>query len=182
MSYSFSASASVVSNAAAQAQAASAASVDYANYRLEHIDEEATFYRKFFIGTDHRNYVGFDERGTPVCVSIKRESVAARDGAAEDEQVQYRAIFRTHEGDMRAVIPAESIATAKRIGKMSWKDIVRACSPSLKAGKLSNIEDGKIHDELLRLDEQRTIKAYKFGVLYCRGGQQTEEDMFGNGA
>ena len=32
----------------------------------------------------------------------------------------------------------------------------------------------------MRLDEQCNEKTYKVGVMYCRAGQQTEEEMYNN--
>jgi len=46
--------------------------------------------------------------------------------------------------------------------------------------KLRKIEDPKIQDELLKFDEHQWVKKFKFGVLYCKGHQKKEEEMFGN--
>ena len=35
--------------------------------------------------------------------------------------------------------------------------------------------------ELLKIEHELTTKDFKFGVLYCKKGQKTEAEMFGNG-
>ena len=42
------------------------------------------------------------------------------------------------------------------------------------------IQSGPCEEQLVRLDEQCNEKTYKVGVMYCRAGQQTEEDMYNN--
>lgn len=37
-----------------------------------------------------------------------------------------------------------------------------------------------VEDQLLKLDEQALTSHYKVGVMYCRAGQSTEEDMYNN--
>lgn len=39
----------------------------------------------------------------------------------------------------------------------------------------------QIHKELVRLDEQELNNKYKIGVLYCKRGQTTEEEIYNNG-
>ncbi len=34
---------------------------------------------------------------------------------------------------------------------------------------------------LLEMENKLLVKGYKFGILYCRGGQKNEDEMFGNG-
>ncbi len=36
-------------------------------------------------------------------------------------------------------------------------------------------------NELVRLDEQELNNKYKIGVMYCKPGQTTEEEMYNNG-
>ena len=38
-----------------------------------------------------------------------------------------------------------------------------------------------MYQELVRLDEQELNNKYKIGVLYCKKGQTTEEEMYNNG-
>ncbi|KTF82310.1 hypothetical protein cypCar_00030928, partial [Cyprinus carpio] len=38
----------------------------------------------------------------------------------------------------------------------------------------------KVRDTLLKLDEQGLNFQHKVGIMYCRAGQSTEEDMYNN--
>jgi hypothetical protein len=42
------------------------------------------------------------------------------------------------------------------------------------------LADTKICDKLVELDEQYLIKNHKIGVLLCKAGQSTEEEMYNN--
>ena len=37
-----------------------------------------------------------------------------------------------------------------------------------------------MYQELVRLDEQELSNKYKIGVIYCKKGQTTEEEMYNN--
>ena len=39
----------------------------------------------------------------------------------------------------------------------------------------------QVLQELVRLDEQELSNKYKVGVIYCKSGQETEEEMYNNG-
>ncbi len=39
----------------------------------------------------------------------------------------------------------------------------------------------QVFNELVRLDEQELNNKYKIGVMYCKPGQTTEEEMYNNG-
>lgn len=39
----------------------------------------------------------------------------------------------------------------------------------------------RVARELLGIEDKQQIKGYKFGVLYCKAGQEKEDEMFGNG-
>ena len=38
----------------------------------------------------------------------------------------------------------------------------------------------QVEEQLMKLDEQGISRHYKIGVLYCRSGQATEEEMYNN--
>ena len=42
------------------------------------------------------------------------------------------------------------------------------------------IQSGPCEEELIRLDEAYVQDKYKVGLLYCREGQQSEEEMYNN--
>ncbi|XP_023598073.1 signal-induced proliferation-associated 1-like protein 3 [Trichechus manatus latirostris] len=72
-------------------------------YSIEHVDLGARYYQDHFVGKEHANYFGVDEKLGPVAVSIKREKL--EDHKDHGPQYQYRIIFRTREvGPITVVI------------------------------------------------------------------------------
>ena len=65
---------------------------------------------------------------------------------------------------------------------------VCGCTRRFKPTKLLHVhvhvhlcEYYQVHHELVRLDEQELNNRYKIGVIYCKRGQSTEEEMYNNG-
>ena len=59
------------------------------------------------------------------------------------------------------------------------KEILNFLMPALDVGCL-HLADGKCAEALVDLDETYLIKDVKVGVLLCRAGQATEEEMYNN--
>eukprot|EP01137_Pigoraptor_chileana_P005759 Opistho-2@49254 len=147
---------------------------------FEHYDHHANYYRRHFYAREHQNFLGFDHTGHPVAVSLKRESDPR---AADDEDKgRYRGIIRTLEGgDIRMTLPESSVHIRSKLRlKATAKDIIVSMAPSVHISKLQLVTDPKIHEMLMKLDEQLLVRQYKFGVMYCAAGQSSEEDMYNN--
>jgi hypothetical protein len=59
---------------------------------FEFVDYGALYYRKYFFGHDHQNYLGLDENHGPVAISLRRETMECHSGK---DRYQYRIIVRT---------------------------------------------------------------------------------------
>lgn len=44
-----------------------------------------------------------------------------------------------------------------------------------------HVKNPEMSQELLKWEQRSVFKSYKFGILYCKEGQSTEEEIFGNG-
>jgi hypothetical protein len=113
---------------------------------------------------EHQNYLGIDEQVGPYALSILRE----------DNQI--RAILWRGEG------PAPICFKVKPKETISASDVLRMIDPDISKKKLREVKSMSIQDELFKLEEKTAIRTrfYKFGVIYSRAGQKTEEEMFGN--
>ncbi|KAJ7381559.1 Signal-induced proliferation-associated 1-like protein 2, partial [Desmophyllum pertusum] len=61
------------------------------------------------------------------------------------------------------------------------KDILEHVAPELQLTALRMAQPGiKVPEQLMKLDEQGMTNQYKVGVLYCKDGQSTEEEMYNN--
>ncbi|XP_043918205.1 signal-induced proliferation-associated 1-like protein 3 [Protopterus annectens] len=150
---------------------------------IEHVDLGARFYQEYFYGKEHSSYFGIDEKLGPVAVSIRREKLD--DHKDYGPQYQYRIIFRTSElRTLRGSILEDAIPSTAKHGTVRGlpvKEILEYIIPELNSSCLRlSVSTSKVADQLLKLDEQGLSKKHKVGVLYCKAGQSTEEEMYNN--
>uniref|UniRef100_A0A3B3VM96 Signal-induced proliferation-associated 1 n=1 Tax=Poecilia latipinna TaxID=48699 RepID=A0A3B3VM96_9TELE len=150
------------------------------NYFIEHADLGAHYYRKYFY-LKHQNFFGIDDRLGPVAISFRRDEKEGSSGA----QYNYRIIFRTTEmKTLRGSILEESVPSAARHTTprgLSPKRLLEFIMPELNLHCLRLASNSpKVRDTLLKLDEQGLNFQRKVGVMYCRAGQSSEEDMYNN--
>ncbi|XP_041505844.1 signal-induced proliferation-associated 1-like protein 2 isoform X2 [Microtus oregoni] len=153
-------------------------------YIIEHVDLGAYYYRKFFYGKEHQNYFGIDENLGPVAVSIRREKVEDPK-EKEGSQFNYRVAFRTSElTTLRGAILEDAVPSTARHGTargLPLKEVLEYVIPELSIQCLRQAASSpKVPEQLLKLDEQGLSFQHKIGILYCRAGQSTEEEMYNN--
>lgn len=156
---------------------------------IESVDVGARYYRKYFFGQEHQNWFGMDENLGPVAISIKREKLCeALHDENQAKQIDsihlLRMIIRTSELlTLRGSIIEDSIPNARGTGKQATtKDILDYVAPDIQMSSLRlGVNTPQCEQQLLKLDEQGLTNKYKVGILYCRAGQNTEEDMYNNG-
>ncbi|KAI1896955.1 hypothetical protein AGOR_G00100210 [Albula goreensis] len=153
-------------------------------YIIEHIDLGAYYYHKYFYNKEHQNYFGVDENLGPVAVSIRREKL---DDGKEKEGVQYnyRVTFRTSElTTLRGAILEDAVPSTAKHGTargLPLKEVLEYVVPELNIQCLRlAISSPKVPEQLLKLDEQGLSFQHKVGILYCKAGQSTEEEMYNN--
>jgi len=166
------------------------------HFPLEFVDYGATYYRNYFLGQEHQNFFGIDEGLGPVAISLKREKVSdglpefygtpATVGPTGMPKNQYRIILRTSKlVTLRGIVLEDAIPSGTKAGTVRGlppRDVIEYVGQGelqlscLKLGK----QEKKVYQELVRLDEQELNNKYKIGVLYCKKGQTTEEEMYNN--
>ncbi|KAM4607113.1 signal-induced proliferation-associated 1-like protein 2 [Polymixia lowei] len=153
-------------------------------YIIEHIDLGAYYYHKYFYGREHQNYFGVDDNLGPVAVSIRREKL---DEGKEKEGMQYnyRVTFRTSQlTTLRGAILEDAVPSTARHGTargLPLKEVLEYVMPELNIQCLRlALNSPKVSEQLLKLDEQGLSFQHKVGVLYCKAGQSTEEEMYNN--
>ncbi|XP_018416938.1 PREDICTED: signal-induced proliferation-associated 1-like protein 2 [Nanorana parkeri] len=153
-------------------------------YIIEYIDLGAYYYRRFFYGKEHHNYFGIDDHLGPVAVSIRREKV---EGIKEKEVSPfcYRIAFRTSElTTLRGTVLEDSVPSTARHGLargLPHKEVLEYVIPELNVQCLRQaLNSPKVPEQLLKLDEQGLSFQHKVGILYCKAGQNTEEEMYNN--
>ncbi|XP_063534107.1 signal-induced proliferation-associated 1-like protein 1 [Cydia strobilella] len=157
---------------------------------VESQDLGALYYRNYFYGQSHQNWFGMDETVGPVAISIKKERVELRRGGSDASTPasqlawQYRLVVRTSElltlrgsvlEDALPIKPSNNTAT------YNTKEVLEYVAPELQLSCLRLGTNGSgAEEQLLRLDEQCVTRYYKVGVMYCKSGQSTEEEMYNN--
>uniref|UniRef100_A0A8D0FZM8 Signal induced proliferation associated 1 like 1 n=1 Tax=Sphenodon punctatus TaxID=8508 RepID=A0A8D0FZM8_SPHPU len=155
-------------------------------YIVEHVDLGSYYYRKFFYQKEHWNYFGADENLGPVAVSIRREKPEKPEEIKENgPQYNYRVIFRTSElTTLRGSVLEDSVpSTAKHCTArgLPLKEVLEHVVPELNIQCLRlAFNTPKVTEQLMKLDEQGLSYQLKVGIMYCKGGQSTEEEMYNN--
>ncbi|XP_067831706.1 signal-induced proliferation-associated 1-like protein 2 isoform X2 [Heptranchias perlo] len=154
-----------------------------ASYFVEHADLGANYYRKYFSGKEHQNFFGSDESLGPVAVSLRREDKDKDAGSSS--QYNYRIIVRTTElRTLRASILEEAFPSSVRHGTQRGippKKLLEYVVPGLNIHCLRLASNSpKVPEMLLKLDEQGLTFQRKVGVMYCKAGQSSEEEMYNN--
>lgn len=147
-------------------------------YSLEHADLGAGYYRKYFYGKEHQNFFGLDEALGPVAVSLRREE---KEGSGGGTLYSYRVIVRTTQlRTLRGTISEDALPPGPPRG-LSPKKLLEHVAPRLSPTclRLSSASP-KVPRTLLTLDEQVLSFQRKVGILYCRAGQGSEEEMYNN--
>uniref|UniRef100_A0A4W6DKG5 Signal-induced proliferation-associated 1 like 2 n=1 Tax=Lates calcarifer TaxID=8187 RepID=A0A4W6DKG5_LATCA len=152
------------------------------NYDIEHIDLGAKYYLKYFYNRDHQNYFGADEKFGAVSLSIRREKLEDR---KDSTQYNYRIILRTSQlSTLRGSILEDSIPSSSKHGTargLPLKDVLEFVVPDLNIQSLRLATSSpRVPELLLQLDQQELNFQHKVGVLFCRAGQTTEEQMYNN--
>ncbi|XP_075956549.1 signal-induced proliferation-associated 1-like protein 3 isoform X2 [Anarhichas minor] len=152
-------------------------------YGIEHVDLGARYYRDYFHGKEHSNYFGTDDKMGAVALSIRREKL--EDTKDLKDQYQYRLIVRTSElVTLRGSILEDAVASTGRHGTvrgLPLKEVLEQVVPELSVSCLRlALSTPKVTEQLLKLDEQGLSEKHKVGVLLCRAGQSTEEEMYNN--
>ncbi|CAG5085095.1 Oidioi.mRNA.OKI2018_I69.PAR.g10808.t1.cds [Oikopleura dioica] len=148
-------------------------------FLLEGQDHGQKYYSKYFLEKPHSNYIGEDERYGPVSISIRREK--REEIARKEKSINlYRIIIRTASlYVLRGSILEELIPLGRNSSQVSQRDCLMHILPELDISVLRRCsEDAK--DLLQKLDEKAEQEHIKVGVLLCKRGQSSEEEMYNN--
>ncbi|XP_065482893.1 rap1 GTPase-activating protein 1-like isoform X1 [Caloenas nicobarica] len=130
-------------------------------------DPTAKLYRKHFLGKEHQNFYSSDLSLGYLVLSVKYEQV--------DKQENLRLLLRTRTGTKHDLIPISCLnefPSAVQMAKLLCGEVnVERFFPVLypKASQL-----------IVAFDEHVISNNFKFGVIYQKSGQTTEEEVFSN--
>lgn len=130
-------------------------------------DDTAKCYRRFFCGREHSNLIAYDERLGPLLMSIKTENVA--------NQEHLRILLRLRTGTIHELVPTACLGS-----HINPLKIVRLLNNQINADNFMPVLCPKSSQLIGTYDEHMVVTNFKFGILYQRFGQTTEEELFGN--
>ncbi|XP_075041790.1 GTPase-activating Rap/Ran-GAP domain-like protein 3 isoform X2 [Mixophyes fleayi] len=137
---------------------------------LENPEYHTRWYFKYFLGKVHQNYVGTDAERNPFFLSVVLSD-------QNNQRVpQYRAILWKKTGTQKICL---SYCPTKTL---SVKSILSAMNLDRFEKSPREILNPEIQKDLLVLEEQEGSVNFKFGVLYAKDGQLTDDEMFSNEA
>nr|XP_023993188.1 GTPase-activating Rap/Ran-GAP domain-like protein 3 [Salvelinus alpinus] len=116
----------------------------------------------------HQNYIGTDAEKNPFYLSVVLSD-------QNNQRVpQYRAILWRKTGTLKISLPYSPTKT------LSVKSILSAMNLDRFEKGPREILNPEIQKDLLVLEEQEGSVNFKFGVLYAKDGQLTDDEMFSN--
>ncbi|KNE56268.1 hypothetical protein AMAG_02097 [Allomyces macrogynus ATCC 38327] len=197
----------LVSDARLNAMLVDYAHVEYSPYPgapptlLDQVDVTAMYYRQYFAGHDHNNYVmvldGAQGGSSGVAGAISAAmsmgggSGSGNAASALDDGLTgplvisvrhdvaagvFRMLVRSEDRDVRIEVPVSEVkARVKR-----HKDVIKYVYQRFPVHKLVKVRAKSLEADLVKLDQMRLAFGVKVGVLYMRRGQTDENDVFGN--
>ncbi|KAM8933577.1 GTPase-activating Rap/Ran-GAP domain-like protein 3 isoform 2-T2 [Pelodytes ibericus] len=137
---------------------------------LENPEYHTRWFFKYFLGKVHQNYIGTDAEKNPFFLSVVLSD-------QNNQRVpQYRAILWRKTGTQKICL---SYCPTKTL---SVKSILSAMNLDRFEKSPREILNPEIQKDLLVLEEQEGSVNFKFGVLYAKDGQLTDDEMFSNEA
>ncbi|XP_069465601.1 GTPase-activating Rap/Ran-GAP domain-like protein 3 isoform X2 [Ambystoma mexicanum] len=135
---------------------------------LENPEYHTRWYFKYFLGKVHQNYIGTDIEKNPFFLSVVLSD-------QNNQRVpQYRSILWRKTGTQKICLPYSPTKT------LSVKSILSAMNLDKFEKSPREILNPEIQKDLLVLEEQEGSVNFKFGVLYAKDGQLTDDEMFSN--
>ncbi|CAH3027853.1 unnamed protein product [Porites evermanni] len=131
-------------------------------------------YRRDFIGKEHLNFICDDEKLGPVILSVKQE-IEKLDGC--DTQGFIRVILRTIEKTIADSLPIENLSE-----NPGPREIIKYLlgEDGENVDQFQVLAHPKASELIVKYDEHNLSHAFKFGVIYQKKGQTTEEEYFCN--
>ena len=135
----------------------------------DHEESPCRTYRAHFLQSEHFTFCGQDEVQGPVVLSVKYYS-----GDGENNTNHIRIVLRLSSGSHHRLVDRDSLPQPSPIS------LARLVCPQLTLSSLQPVLCPRASELLVNYDEHVLVNNFKFGVIYQRVGQTSEEALFGN--
>lgn len=139
-------------------------------------------YSKYFITKVHTNFVGVDPVVGALTITISKEKDTPHSQLDASGEV-YRALVRTTDEDKLWDIPASLLKLRKKVAvsKDLLKALLKVTKPHLSNAKMRVVRQKNAQAQFLKLDNVlRMPQHFRFGVLYAKDGQTSEQEFYDN--
>ncbi|XP_014896258.1 rap1 GTPase-activating protein 2 [Poecilia latipinna] len=139
--------------------------LDPESYDIMERDGEAKIYHEFFRSRYHHSFIAVDPSLGPLVLSV----------CLEEEENKLRVILRMKECSLHGTFSLSLFTNMP-----SAVELAKRLSDKVTVSKFDVVSYLKAPDLITAFDEHRVSSNFKFGVLYQREGQFTEEDILSN--
>ncbi|XP_034030438.1 rap1 GTPase-activating protein 1 isoform X3 [Thalassophryne amazonica] len=139
--------------------------VDPVSYDIMERDSEAKIYHEFFCSRYHHSFTAMDPSIGPLVLSV----------CLEDKDKKLRVILRMKECSLHGVFSASLFPSIP-----SAVDLAKMLCDRVTVSRFESVSYLKAPELITAFDEHRVSPNFKFGVLYQKDRQLTEEDILCN--
>ncbi|XP_030012931.1 rap1 GTPase-activating protein 2 [Sphaeramia orbicularis] len=139
--------------------------LDPESYDIMERDGEAKIYHEFFRSRYHHSFTAVDSSLGPLVLSV----------CLEEEENKLRVILRMKECSLHGVFSLTLFANIP-----STVELAKMLCDRVTVSRFDVVSYLKAPDLITSFDEHRVSPNFKFGVLYQKDGQFTEEDILSN--
>ncbi|GMR34783.1 hypothetical protein PMAYCL1PPCAC_04978 [Pristionchus mayeri] len=137
-----------------------------ARFKLE-TDDTSHCYRRHFFGREHHDFYALDANLGPLILSVRTEVISS--------QTHFRIMLRTRQGTVHEIVPSGALGDRPSASRMA-----RLLCDEVTTDKFHPVAFPGGSELIVQYDEHVLTNTYKFGVVYQRQNQVTEEEIFGN--
>ncbi|XP_057303969.1 rap1 GTPase-activating protein 1-like isoform X3 [Hydractinia symbiolongicarpus] len=135
-------------------------------------DNSVYNYRRHFVGKEHVNFAGVDNKYGPLLLSVMLDL-----SVDDDIPDQYRIILRLKDRTIDKILPT----TTFQADNPGPRDFMKsALDDEVEVERFHPISLLKASDDITKFDEHTVTNSYKVGVVYQTFGQTTEEEYLQN--
>ncbi|KAM4735906.1 rap1 GTPase-activating protein 2 [Anableps anableps] len=139
--------------------------LDLESYDIMERDGEAKIYHEFFRSRYHHSFIAVDSSLGPLVLSV----------CLEEEENKLRVILRMKECSLHGTFSLSLFTNMP-----SAVELAKRLCDKVTVSKFDVVSYLKAPDLITAFDEHRVSSNFKFGVLYQKEGQFTEEDILSN--
>ncbi|XP_054903682.1 rap1 GTPase-activating protein 2 isoform X2 [Poeciliopsis prolifica] len=139
--------------------------LDPESYDIMERDGEAKIYHEYFRSRYHHSFIAMDPSLGPLVLSV----------CLEEEENKLRVILRMKECSLHGTFSLSLFTNMPSV-----VELAKRLSDKVTVSKFDVVSYLKAPDLITAFDEHRVSSNFKFGVLYQKEGQFTEEDILSN--